>query len=255
MTAGGLRPEEEFVGRALATHLAPGQALAMRPGEDPPDLYLTIDGEEIAVEVTRLVESTIDPKGTIANRTSEDQFGIYMIERLDKQLGPLIPADRSLFIAIKVPVADPTKFRRALEAEVTAFASQPLMAEPAERTIAGVETRVQVIPARQSGARIVGTVENAHSSADIGFNARRALLDRITVKSALCARIPGKRYLALYNDIWLASPETYLAEARTLEIAHGFDKVFAVFQGGKVVELDLPRPAATPTPTLGSPAP
>ena len=57
---GHVRPDEEFVGRALVAFFGGPSNAAMSEGDDPPDLYLSVSGTRVGVEVTRLSQFTFE---------------------------------------------------------------------------------------------------------------------------------------------------------------------------------------------------
>ena len=64
MTDKTLRHDEVFVIDAVASVVSG----TWKPGEDPPDTYLTFAGETVAVEISTLSQHVIDDGGTaIAN--------------------------------------------------------------------------------------------------------------------------------------------------------------------------------------------
>lgn len=70
-----LKPDEKFVKKCMAKSLSATKAWE---GEDPPDIYLEINGEKIAVEITRLSPVSFGEDGTIQNRHSQDYFGLNL---------------------------------------------------------------------------------------------------------------------------------------------------------------------------------
>ena len=75
-----MRRDEEFVGRALVDFLGGPSRASASEGEDPPDLYLSVGGSRVGVEVTQLSQFTIEPNGSLGNRTTQDYFGLRLIE-------------------------------------------------------------------------------------------------------------------------------------------------------------------------------
>jgi hypothetical protein len=91
-----MRREEAFVCRALVEFLGGPSVASASDCDDPPDIYLTLGGSRIGVEVTRLSQFTLEPDGTLGNRATQDSFGIRLIEDLNTKLGPLLPQNVSL---------------------------------------------------------------------------------------------------------------------------------------------------------------
>ena len=232
-----MRSDEEFVGRALVEFFGGSSCASVSDGEDPPDLYLTAGPSRVGVEVTRLSQFTLEPGGTLGNRTTQDSFGLRLLDELDAKLGASLPDDVSLMIVLRVPVSNAAGFRKGLTEWVKKIALAPEKGLEQEREIVGSRTSISVIPERPTGKKIVGCVVNTNSSADIGLNARLVLEDRIRTKSEICALLPKPIWLAVLNDYWLANTDTYAVAGRQLTLSHCFERIFLVSDKGAVNEL------------------
>ena len=234
-----MRREEAFVCNALVEFLGGPSVASGVDGDDPPDIYLTLGRSRTGVEVTRLSQFTIEPDGTLGNRTTQDSFGIHLIEDLNTKLGPLLPQNVSLLIGLHVPVPKALRFRKEVNEWVTQVLASPNPGTKDERNIDGSNVSVSVIPERPSGKKIVGFVVNKHSSADILLNARLVLEERIRTKSTLCEGVArmGPIWLAVFNDYWLADADTYAAACQQLKMSHCFKRLFLVSDNSAVCEL------------------
>jgi hypothetical protein len=234
-----VRRDEEFVGRALVGLLGGSSRVSILEGEDPPDLYLHIDGSRIGVEVTRLSQFTFESDGTLGNRATQDVFGIRILNELNAGVGPNLPEGISLLIGLWVPVPNASRFKRTLTDWVAKIAAAPEQGLKEEREIEGSKVTVSVVEQRPSGKKIVGFVVNKNSSADIGMNARLILEDRIRSKADICGRLAKPIWLAVLNDYWLADAETYAVAGRQLSLNHCFERIFLVSDQGAVDELAI----------------
>jgi len=232
-----LRPEEAFVRDCLAKFLGESSCVTTREGEDPPDLYLSVDGTEYAVEVSRLTPITFRPSGRIGNRVSEDSFGIFLCESLNKRLGPSIPNGHSLLLNVRLPVKDATRFRTALDEllEDVVLPTGPLSGER-DYPLMEVTLGVTWIPQRPSGKKVVGIVQNKHANPNILLNTTLILCDRLREKEERCAKLDPSipRWLGLFNDYWLADAETYVQAYAKCQYAHSFKRVYVVSDTGDV---------------------
>jgi hypothetical protein len=234
-----VRRDEAFVAWALAEFLGGPSAVSTSDGPDPPDVYLHIGNSRVGVEVTQLSQFTFEPNGTLGNRSTQDSFGIRLIENLNDSIGPSLPEDISFLIGLWIPVSNPPRFRKLLSAWVTEMAVAPEKGLKQERKLDGSRVSISVVPERPSGKKIVGFVVNTNSSADIGLNARLVLEDRIRRKGMICANLSKPVWLAVLNDYWLADAETYSAAAREIKVAHCFERIFLVSDEGAVSELTV----------------
>ena len=82
-------------------------------------------------------------------------------------------------------------------------------------------------------------VVNQKSDAHIGSNARLILEERIATKSSKCRSLAfkGPLWLALLNDYFLASDETYRQAFAQLARPHAFDKITLISGNGSVATL------------------
>lgn len=234
-----MRRDEAFVAWALVEFLGGPSVANASDGPDPPDLYLTIGASRVGVEVTQLSQFTFEPAGTLGSRSTQDSFGVRLIDDLNDSTGPSLPDDVSLLIGLWVPVSNAARFRKLLTAWVTEIAATPERGLKQERKLDGSRASISVIPERPSGKKIVGFVVNTNSSADIGLNARLVLEDRIRRKSTICIGLPKPIWLAVLNDYWLADTDTYSAAAREIKVAHCFERIFLVSDEGAVSELTV----------------
>lgn len=232
-----MRRDEEFVGRALVEFFGGPSCASASDGEDPPDLYLTVGKSRVGVEVTQLSQFTFEPDGTLGNRTTQDFFGLRLVDEINTKVGPLLPADVGLLIGLWVPVSNAARFRKGLTEWVTKVALAPEKGFAQEREIEGSKTSISVIPERPSGKKITGFVVNTNSSADIGLNARLVLEDRIRTKTETCAPLPKPIWLAVLNDYWLADADTYAVASQQIKLNHCFERIFLVSDRGTVNEI------------------
>jgi sulfur transfer protein SufE len=232
-----MRPDEEFVAKALVSFFGGPSVVSAFDGEDPPDFYLSFCAARVGVEVTRLSQFTFEPDGSLGNRSTQDSFGLRLIEDLNTKLANSVPHDLSLLIGLWVPVQKPALFRKRLFSWITQVAANPEMGLHQEQQIAGAKASVWIIPARPSGKKVVGFVFNENSSVDIGLNALLILQDRIRTKSEICQKSPKPIWLAMLNDYWIADADSYELAARRLKLEHCFQRIFIVSDVGAVREI------------------
>jgi len=212
-----MRPDEKFVAQSLVKFPGGPAAVSATEGENPPDLYLNLKGKRVCVEITRLSEFTFDPNGTFGNRATQDAFGIRVINELNSKLGASVPSNAKLLLSIEMPVPNPGRFRKSLEAWVREVATAPDPHASYERQIEGSNTRILVIPGTPTGKKIIGRVMNKNSSADILLNARLILEERIQAKTTQCSGLTKPIWLALLNDYCLADGDSYDVASRQLK--------------------------------------
>ncbi len=233
-----LRPDEEFVKNCLVKTLSATKACE---GEDPPDIYLEINSEKIAVEITRLSPVSFGEDGTIQNRHSQDYFGLNLCNDLDSTLGKEVPPEIDILLTLYVPVENGRKYKKELYAYVRNFISKDIKTGDKEETrLSGSRVRISAIPNRDySEKKIVGAIVNKNSSAHILSNAQATLASQIQNKIKKCKEIKhkGAVWLAFFNDYWLADHETYAQALNTMDIDHYFERIYVIMDTGAVHQI------------------
>jgi hypothetical protein len=105
----GLREDEEFVIKAVANAFSG----TWQPGEDPPDAYLTVGTEVIAVEISTLTQHVTDNEGT-RPRLSDDIPTARLADALNDELQNEIPDGHTIGLVLSSPIIKPLKTKIAL---------------------------------------------------------------------------------------------------------------------------------------------
>jgi len=232
-----LRPEEIFVRDRLLDVLESSGDVAFSEGEDPPDLVLRRGNKQYAVEVTRLTPVTFGEDGGVGNRMTDDSFGAALCDSLNESMGQDVAEGYSLLLTLYLPVLKPKEYREALKERLcdTIIPSGPFMGR-CEYQLKESKIEVSWIPLRPSGKRIVGILRNVNVCLDILHNAKVILCRRILAKekryTELNLDIP--RWLALYNDYFLADSDTLAQAYHECGVKHGFQRIYAVNTNGAV---------------------
>ena len=87
--------------------------------------------------------------------------------------------------------------------------------------------------------KIVGTIVNKNSRADVLSNAQIILAKRIQEKFKKCKEIEhkGPWWLALFNDYQPADHDTYLQALKTMEMTHDFDRIYIIMDNRSVYQI------------------
>ena len=220
-----LKPDEEFVIRALAAKFD-GQ---WSPGEDPPDAYLTMGQETIAVEISTLTQHVTNARGGMKSRLSDDSAALRLAEELDEELRATIPRGCMVVLTLRAPITKLRPTKSALRERIAALAVNNASQEiEVERAILG--NRIAVSISSYDGSdekRVVAAIINSNSDPRIDLNARLILEERIATKAQKCGALPfdGPVWLALFNDYFLADEATYRQVLAQLSDTHPFEKI------------------------------
>jgi len=236
-----LKPDEKFVTECIVQFLSGSDNVSWREGEDPPDVYLDIGSQTVALEITQLSPVSFDEDGVIKNRTTEDLFALRLCDELDRKLGDKVAAKCTILLTLYVPVSDARRYRKELfntVRDIVQSCTQKCKEKCLE--VAGEKVRVAVVDERPySEKKIVGCVFNKDSKADILLNAEVLLFERIAAKQKKCEVLlfDGTKWLALLNEYWLASFETYTKAMERCSVEHDFEKIFVVSGNRQVKEI------------------
>ena len=235
-----LKPDEIFVSESLVKFLGK-KCDAYQEGENPPDIYLTINGEKVAVEITRLSPVVFDENGEMQNRNTQDSFGVNLCNELDSKLKPKVPHNIDVLLVLHVPVNNARKYKKELFKLIESIIKKPIYAGSSQTTrVLGHKIKIIFIPNRpHSNKKIVCAIVNDNSHARILSNAETILVDRIRDKVIKCKNIlhSGPKWLALLNDYWLADSETYSMAMKNIQVEHDFQKIFFISDQGLVSKL------------------
>jgi hypothetical protein len=238
-----LREDETFVIEAVAKAFGGSWS----PGEDPPDAYLTMGEESVAVEISTLTQHVIDGRGT-RPRLSDDQTSVAFANDLNAELGHLIPYGHTIGLILRSPIANRRKTQAALSKKLREFIAE-IATFPSDQPIALYGNTITPY-LNHHGApdykKISAIITHQSSSSDILENTKYVLADRIRDKAKKCVGIRGQVWLALLNDYFLTDFHTYKYALSFLTLAHPFEKIILIGGDGKAEILSEANPTPTP---------
>ncbi|MFY9111034.1 MAG: hypothetical protein WAP34_03765 [Desulfomonilia bacterium] len=230
-----LRPDEEFVIKALAEQLEGNWCV----GENPPDAYLKFKCNTVAVEISRLTQPVFNGTEFQKERHSDDEGALRLCDELDLELNDKIPKGFYVILHLTAPIQKLRRFKNLLAAKIIEYSSQRTECEYEDEIFKNKFDIHIVSGERSSGKKIVGIVSNSRSNANILANALYTLNDRLCVKSQKMESIAHDRecWLALFNDYWLADESTYKRAMSLSKITHPFSRIYVVFDSKKVIQI------------------
>ena len=226
-----LREDEKFVIEALCASYGG----TWRIGENPPDAYISLSENEIAVEISNLTQHVVGKSGKPVPRLSQDTGVLRLCDEINEELKNEIQSGVYVLLTISSPLNKIRQTKAELTNEIRNIAQKKA---PSKQAIEINKNRVKIqliLGDRSSGKKVVGVVPNQNSSPDILANVLYILSERIKDKVAKCRDIVHRPlWLALFNDYWLAELDTYQLAMQKLSVTHSFDKICLV-QGSKEV--------------------
>jgi hypothetical protein len=226
-----LREDEKFVIKSLCSQ----SGGTFRIGEDPPDAYMLLNDLEIAVEISILTQHVIDKSGKPVSRLSQDSGVLRLCDKLAEELKSDVPSGVYVLLIISSPLNNIRQTKAALINKIKEIAQNKA---PNNEVFKTNENKIEIktfLGERPSGKKVIGVVSNKNSSPDILGNVLDILSERINDKVAKCQNIVHRPlWLALFNDYWLAEPDTYKLAMEKLSIEHSFDKICLVLRSKEV---------------------
>jgi len=226
-----LREDEQIVIEALCSSYGG----TWRIGEDPPDAYLLLPENEVAVEISTLTQHVVSNTGYTVSRLSQDAGAIRLCDEINDELKNDLPSGTYIILIVSSPLNKIRQTKAALIGEIKEIASNK---EPIEKALEINQNKIEiklVFGVRPSGKKVVGFVPNQNSSPDILANVQYMLSERISDKVTKCRDVTHRPlWLALFNDYWLAELVTFEHAMKDLSVSHSFDKICLVM-GNKTV--------------------
>lgn len=253
-----LKGNEKFVAESLTKYFNKTHTkVDFREGEDPPDIYLNMDGEEIAIEITDLSENVLK------NRKNLDTSYLNFINNLDKEFSALVPSNIKIHILFfhhyknvsRISNDFKTYFKQLLSLNDLTFGTciedsiktvnfkitffkQP---KHSSRKIAGAVTPYG---GKRQKTRDINTISEQLADCHLSSKGHAIVLDRILDKTKKCHLIK--------KPIWLALFDTYYSHFTTFQDTEHitfyrdilnkidnfgiFEKILIVFENQDVLE-------------------
>lgn len=252
-----LKGSEKVVSEALKEYfLTKGYSeVSYDEGDDPPDIYLTLCSEKIAIEITDIDENRLNEKRTII--MGYKQF----IKKLNLTFIPNIPKNTTIIIDFfhnykKVNVIDKLfiKYLKGIFAQKT-------IPSTIENSINGVDFKINFLNnIAKIKQIIVGTItvnkkpnrsrnfdEVINHIYDISIETKflNIIKDCILDKTEKCSKIENTKYLALWDNYFHKflnynnkDDIDYFNTLKDKIDNFGiFDKIFIIYDNSKVLEL------------------
>jgi hypothetical protein len=152
-----------------------------------------------------------------------------------------IPDGRVVVLTLRAPILKARRTKEELKNRI-----MRLVAEATDQTIEVEESilgnQIDINLSSYDGPdqrKVHAAVVNQKSDPHIASNARAILDERIATKTKKCSSLllKGPVWLALLNDYFLASNETYKQAIEEMPSSHIFDKILLISGSGSVATL------------------
>ena len=118
--ASSLREDERFVIEALCASYGG----TWRIGEDPPDAYMSLPKNEIAVEISILTQHVVGKPGKTVRRLSQDTGVFRLCDEINEELKNDIPSGVYVLLTISSPLNKIRQTKAVLTNEIRKFAQE-----------------------------------------------------------------------------------------------------------------------------------
>jgi len=254
-----LKGNEEFVAKSLQIYFNKiSKQVKYTEGEDPPDIYLHIDGNKIAVEITDIDENVLQGRKTI------DRGYLTFIDNLEKKFKSLVAKDKKLFIIFFHNYNKVSKISKKFESYLQSILEKEdyEINCPIEDTINNIGFKINIHNMPKNGnkkiagsvasfegkvkkSREINIVMNQISDCHLSSKTFNIINNRIMDKNKKCTHIKKPIWLALYDNYFnkfttFIDNEHFdfyneiVAEINDFGI---FDKVLIVFENGDILDI------------------
>jgi|VirMetMinimDraft_7_1064189.scaffolds.fasta_scaffold12922_1 hypothetical protein len=254
-----LKGTEKKVAESLVSHFSKSnRSVSFEEGNDPPDIYLNIDGKKISVEITDIDQNVLK------NRKTVDYGYLKFIVNLDKELGSLITGDKKLFLMFYHSYHKVSAIKKVFKNCLKSIIEEKRYETSGsiEGDINGVNFKISTFNMPKNGSRkIAGGVApyggKVKKSRDINtaleemsdYNLTEQTLaiiqERISNKNEKCQGVEKPIWLAFYDNYYKYF--TYFGSSDHIEhykniskgISHFgcFEKILVVFENGDILDL------------------
>jgi hypothetical protein len=218
--------------RAAIEAVARSFSATWEPGSNPPDAYLTVAGQRVAVDVATLKRRTSE-RNAAKPRLRFDKVVIRLMERLQSALSETVPDGMTVLLTVTAPIRLPSKTAESLEDKIQTLLQRGSPGRDAKETIHGNRVQIRILRHESTRApKIIGFVHNSDSDSPLLLNTTSELLERIGAPTRA-----GNRWLILITAEELPFLDLYRHIYSHLRTATTHKKVLIVLSDTHVATL------------------
>jgi hypothetical protein len=230
---------QQSVIETVAKHFA----TTWETAEGPPDAYLEVRGQKVALDVALIAPLGARQKPAAKARLREDKVAQRVLRDIGAALHAQVPDGKAVILTLGAPIKLPNKLVAALASLLLSYLKTGAAEVDQKKTILGNRVRFRVTSAKWA-TKVIGFVFTGDPAPGILANTLRSLHDEIALKAKI--RLPkkftGDRWLVLHSDHWIADIKTYRNALSQLSPPHDFSEILMVFDRGRVEPLDSSSP-------------
>jgi hypothetical protein len=205
-------------------------------GSDPSDVYITVAGKRVALEITT-INRRVTGKGNPAKpRLRFDKVATGLIEHLRTTLGQTVPDGITVFLTITAPIRLPSKTAASLEDKIQTLLGWGSPGREVQDTIHGNRVQIRLLRDKSERApKMIGFVHNSDSDPLLLLDMTRELLELFSAKAAKRApRLAGDRWLVVITAGKISCLGVYRSIYSQLRTATDYEKILMVFGDGSI---------------------
>jgi hypothetical protein len=208
-------------------------------GGEPPDAYIMVDGQRVAVDVTTLERHGTGQGDAAKPRLRFDKVATRLIERLQATLGETVPDGMTVLLTVTAPIRLPAKTAAVLEDKIQTLLGRGSPGRDEQDTIHGNHVQIRYLRhGSEREPKMIGFVHNPDSDPLLLLNMTSELLEPISAEAGRrTPRLAGDRWLVVISAAGISCLEAYRYIFSQLSIARDFKKILMVFGDGRVGNL------------------
>lgn len=238
-----MRADEEYTRNAIKRYLNRTLSeFTITEGEDPPDYYVNIGTKKILLEITA-AEGIYAFNDNIDNRKTVDVSLLRLCDQINDKFESRVSEGTSLLLYLKGPVLDFRDFKKALNRLIEQMIGKDIGDSWHIFDVCGETVKIKnIIHDQKWQKKIIGAVDSKGAIPNIQLQTQLILNEIIKGKEAKTKIINGQKWngekwLGILNNYFLANPDNFIVAMNSLNVKHGFTRIFLVYGNSEVVEI------------------
>jgi len=254
-----LKGKELFVAESLKKYYIKEYTMvSYREGEDPPDIYLSFDDNEVAIEITELDTNVLN------NRKTLDMGYIQFIDSLNTSHKKHLPDSVGLLINFYHNNTKISKIKKDFLKVLSTFINEHAMniGHKVESSIRKVNFTIEVLKTNNGKSGFAGSVgqyggkikksrdieevSRQIAESNLSLMSSATILNRIMDKNKKCEHLDKPVCLALYDNYYSkfttfndnSHIDFYNETMKDITDFGIFEKIFIIFENGDVLEFN-----------------